>query len=73
MQEQTFQLTGLTCESCARFTIKRIKRINAVKHVSVDLATMVATVTAERPLDKQEIRSALEGTHYGVTERTKKP
>ena len=68
MQEQTFQLTGLTCESCTRFTAKRIKGIGAVKDVSVDLASMIAKVTAERPLDKQEIRSALEGTHYGVAD-----
>jgi len=66
MQQQTFKLTGLTCKGCAEFTTKRIKTIEGVTAVSVDLPTMKAVVSATRRIAPQDVRSVLDDSNYGV-------
>lgn len=63
---QTFQLEGLTCESCTKLTSKRISKIAGVEAASVDLATQQAAVTASRPVTAAEVTAALADTHYKV-------
>jgi copper chaperone CopZ len=63
---QTFQLAGLTCESCTKLTSKRISKIADVEAVTVDLATQRANVTASRPVAAYEVAAVLADTHYKV-------
>jgi copper chaperone CopZ len=63
---QSFQLAGLTCESCTKLSSKRISKIADVQAVTVDLATQQASVTAGRPITTDEVAAALVDTHYTV-------
>ena len=66
MKEQTFQLSGLTCESCTKLTAKRISKIDGVTEVNVDLKSMVATVAADRYIQTAQLQEVFVGTHYQV-------
>lgn len=66
----SFKLKGLTCEACQKLTSRRIQRIPGVHAVTVDLASGIASLTADRNIARTEIQSSLEGTHYTVEEST---
>lgn len=59
-------LLGLTCSACERVVSSRIKRITGVDKVEVSVKMQSAVVTATRPIAIDEIKKALEGTHYTV-------
>ena len=64
MTSQTFTISGMTCEACAKLTTKRIKNINGVLDAQVDLETKTANVEAERPITTQEINTAFGDSSY---------
>ena len=64
MTSQTFTISGMTCEACAKLTTKRIKNINGVLDARVDLETKTANVEAERPITAQEINTAFGDSNY---------
>ena len=64
MTSQTFTISGMTCEACAKLTTKRIKNINGVLDVRVDLETKTANVETERPITAQEITTAFGDSNY---------
>lgn len=62
----TLQLSGLHCESCKKITEKRVNKIEGVENSEVNLEACTVHITADRPIDKSEVQTALEGTHYQV-------
>lgn len=65
-QTTQFQLSGLTCGACEKIISKRLKTIEGVVDVQVSSLNGVTSVIASRTIDQQEIKSALQGTHYKV-------
>jgi copper chaperone len=59
----TYQVTGMTCEHCARAVTIEIESLQGVSAVAVDLVpggTSAVTVTSESPLATEAIAAALD-------------
>lgn len=61
-----FQLSGLTCGACEKVISKRLQKIDGVQTVQVSAQSGVASISASRPISKQEVVATLVGTHYQV-------
>ncbi|MFA4853477.1 MAG: heavy metal-associated domain-containing protein [Bacteroidales bacterium] len=61
-----FQLSGLTCGACEKVITKRLQTIEGVKEIHVSAPNGFTSIMATRPISKDEVRLALEGTHYKV-------
>lgn len=57
------QLSGLTCPACQKLVSKRIKSIEDVEDVNVELSGKTE-IRAGREISKDEIRKILEDTSY---------
>lgn len=66
VQTTKLQLSGLTCGACEKVISKRLQKIEGVHEVHVSSETEVTSITASRSISKEEVISALEGTHYKV-------
>lgn len=60
------QLSGLTCGACEKVISKRLRKIEGVQEVLVSSQNGATSISASRPILKDEVISALEGTHYKV-------
>jgi len=63
MASATYQITGMTCEHCARAVTTELTGLAGVTGVSVDLVpggTSAVTVTSETPLAEQAVAAALD-------------
>lgn len=56
----TFRVDGMSCGHCVRAVTSEISQVNGVRDVTVDLASGLATVTADRPVDRADVASAVE-------------
>lgn len=65
---QLFTINGMHCEACTKLSAKRIRSIDGVTDASVELASGVATVMAERPISVGEINEVLAGSDYRAEE-----
>ena len=61
----TMQLRGITCFACQKLTSKRIKTIQDVEDVTVELDGET-TIKASRIISEEEVSKALVSTHYSV-------
>ncbi|KAF2958874.1 ATPase P [Thermotoga sp. Ku-13t] len=64
--KRTFTVTGMTCATCAKIVEQALKRIEGVKFASVNLATSTGFILAEREIDFETIKKAVEEVGYGV-------
>jgi copper chaperone CopZ len=62
----TFSVTGMTCEHCRRAVTAEIAAVDGVETVTVDLASGIVTVTADRPVDRADIAAAVDEAGYRV-------
>lgn len=69
MTNQTFTISGMTCEACTKLTTKRIKNINGVLDANVDLQTKTANVQAERPISADDLNAVFGDSNYRAEER----
>jgi copper chaperone len=63
MISATYQVTGMTCEHCARAVSDELTALAGVTGVTVDLVpggTSAVTVSSETPLDGQAVAAALD-------------
>lgn len=65
-QTTKLQLSGLTCGACEKVISKRLQKIDGVQEVNVSSENGATSITASRSISKQEVITALEGTHYKV-------
>lgn len=65
-QTTQLYLSGLTCTACEKIISKRLQTIEGVKQVHVSVQNGSASIIASRPISKDEVTQALEGTHYKV-------
>jgi len=64
--KRTFLVTGMSCTTCARIVEQALKKIDGVKFASVNLATSTGFILAEREIDFETIKKAVEAVGYGV-------
>lgn len=68
MFSKTFTLSGLTCPACKKISEKRLSTIPGIMRVEVNLDSGAAVIEAERKINSDEIRSALQNTSYQLIE-----
>jgi copper chaperone len=64
MSEQTYTVTGMTCDHCVRSVTEEINRIPGVSRVEVDLASGRVTVGSAQILDDGAIAAAVDEAGY---------
>ena len=69
MINQTFTIKGMHCEACTKLTTKRIRAIEGVSNVSVDLESRSANVESDRPVTAEEINAVLVDSSYKAEEK----
>lgn len=67
MSEQTYTVTGMTCDHCVRSVTEEIGGIDGVTGVVVDLPTGRVTVRGSRDIDVADLRGAVEEAGYELT------
>ncbi len=63
MTSATYQVSGMTCEHCARAVTAKLKQLGGVSDVTVGLVpggVSAVTVTSEAPLDGRAVVTALD-------------
>lgn len=61
--QQTFDVTGMTCDHCAHAVREEIGALDGVEAVSVDLVaggTSTVSVSSATPLDRTAVAAALD-------------
>lgn len=61
-----FHLSGLTCPACVKLSEKKLKKIEGVTSVNVNLETGLAEVYSDKEITKESILFALDGSDYKV-------
>ena len=64
MSENTYTVSGMTCEHCVASVTEELTELDGVTAVAVDLSSGAVRVTSEQPLDIADVRSAVEEAGY---------
>ena len=64
--EFTLPIGGMSCASCVGHVEKALNKVDGVKHVSVNLATELATVTSDMATTVSALVTAVEKAGYDV-------
>ena len=64
MTTATYQVIGMTCDHCVRAVTTELIMVEGVRSVDVDLAQGAVTVTSDGPLDREEVREAIDEAGY---------
>ncbi|WP_431904370.1 heavy-metal-associated domain-containing protein [Amycolatopsis thermoflava] len=67
MTQQTYTVTGMTCQHCVLSVTEEVGEIPGVTDVAVDLPTGKVTVTSEQELTTDAVRAAVEEAGYQLT------
>jgi len=60
----TYNVTGMTCDHCARSVAREVAQVAGVDDVSVDLANGVVTVLSADELDADAVAAAVDFAGY---------
>jgi copper chaperone len=66
MSQQTWTVTGMTCEHCVASVTEEVSALPGVTVVDVDLDTGRLTVETESPLADDTVRVAVEEAGYAL-------
>ena len=66
MSTETYTVTGMTCGHCVSSVTEEVSELPGVTDVSVDLPSGRVTVTADAPLDLEQVRGAVEEAGYSL-------
>ncbi|MEU0470264.1 heavy metal-associated domain-containing protein [Amycolatopsis sp. NPDC006131] len=67
MTQQTYTVSGMTCQHCVLSVTEEVSEIPGVTDVAVDLPTGKVTVTSEQELTTDAVRAAVEEAGYQLT------
>jgi copper chaperone len=67
MTEQTYTVTGMTCDHCAMSVREEVGAVDGVTDVAVDVPTGKVTVTSVAALTADTVRAAVEEAGYQLT------
>ncbi len=59
-----FEVTGMTCDHCAKAVTREISALPGVHEVRVTLATGDVSVTHATPLDREQVAAAVDEAGY---------
>ena len=62
----TWSVTGMTCGHCVASVTEEIGDLDGVQDVAVVLDTGTVTVTSTQPLDRADVRRAVEEAGYAL-------
>ncbi len=66
MKEDSFKITGMTCDGCARVVKTVLSKVEGVKNVNVDLSSNSATIESESGVSRERLNEALKATAYRI-------
>lgn len=64
MNEQSWTVTGMTCDHCVRAVTREVQEIDGVDTVRVDLTTGTLVVDSATPLDESAVAAAVDEAGY---------
>lgn len=64
--DNKFKVSGMHCSACQKVIEKKLSKIDGVSSVDANLNGDVS-VSANRPVSRDEVKLALEGTDYTVS------
>ena len=64
MVQQTFQVTGMSCQHCIDAVSSELSSIAGVSEVQVDLEASTATVVSDNALDRVVVAAAIDAAGY---------
>ncbi|MBI2708116.1 MAG: heavy-metal-associated domain-containing protein [Actinobacteria bacterium] len=64
MAEETYRVSGMSCEHCVQSVTKELKQLPGVEQVDVDLTGGTVTVASAEPLDVELVRGAVDEAGY---------
>ena len=67
MSDQTYTVTGMTCDHCVRSVTDEVGAIDGVTGVVVDLPTGRVTVRSTQEIDVADVRGAVKEAGYELT------
>jgi len=59
MYQQSYKITGMTCQGCANTVHKAISQVQGASHVIVDLASGLVHIESSVPVSNQDVANAL--------------
>ena len=68
MTTETFVVSGMTCDHCVRAVTTEFVLLPGVRSVDVDLASGEVTVVSDAPLDRADVRNAVDEAGYALAE-----
>ncbi|MBP2475928.1 copper ion binding protein [Crossiella equi] len=60
----TYTVTGMTCQHCVSSVTEELSEVTGVTGVAVDLPTGAVTVTSDRELTAEEVKTAVTEAGY---------
>ncbi|WP_270647100.1 heavy metal translocating P-type ATPase [Paeniclostridium hominis] len=71
-QKDSYQITGMTCASCAKAVERAVKKIDGVEDQNVNIATEKMTIQYDKnKVSFDDIKSAVEKAGYGIKSENK--
>lgn len=66
MSEQTYTVTGMTCDHCVRAVTQELEKLPGVTGVDIELSTGRVTVHSDPALDNAAVAAAVDEAGYEV-------
>jgi copper ion binding protein len=66
MTEQTWTVTGMTCQHCVASVTEEVGEVPGVREVAVDLASGALTVRSDAAVAEDAVRAAVEEAGYQI-------
>lgn len=61
---RNYTVKGMTCEHCVASVTEEVQEIPGVEHVAVELQSGALTVTTNRAVDDDAVRTAVQDAGY---------
>jgi copper chaperone CopZ len=68
MNEQTYTVTGMTCDHCVRAVTQEIEGLPGVTDVEIDLPSGRVTVRSDALLDDASVAAAVDEAGYELAQ-----
>lgn len=66
MSEQTYTVTGMTCDHCVRSVTQELEKLAGVTAVDVELSSGRVTVRSDSELDASAVAAAVDEAGYEI-------
>lgn len=63
-----FRLEGLHCPACVKLSTLRLKSIDNIENINIDLESGVTEISSNREIDYSEVEQVFRGTDYSISQ-----